>query len=77
MDLENYLRIRRITARECGKAIDVCINSVRNYVHGRTIPNAVIARRIEQWTRGAVTIKDMEETFNAAKKERDKGKVGI
>lgn len=69
MDLQTYLRLKKISGRSFAKKIGVSYSSMRNYLRGRSFPNSRTCRAIEMTTKEVVNIDDMLKTFLEIKKE--------
>ena len=59
MWLKDYLESRQLTYKEFAKMIGVHVTTISNYINFKRTPALWVALRIEEMTKGKVTVEDM------------------
>jgi DNA-binding transcriptional regulator YdaS (Cro superfamily) len=67
MDLKTYLKLKDIQVKEFAEIIGVSASTISRYIHWYRKPALDIAIRIENATKGKVTIKDLMAYWEAKK----------
>ena len=65
MKLETYLESRRLSQKEFGHLVKLSQQTLSNYIAGRRKPSLDAAKRIEEATKGKVTMEDLLDHWNA------------
>lgn len=64
MNLKEYLEKKQITYRECADGLGIHLHSLKNIVYGKRKPGLGLALRIEEFTNGEVSPRDLIDDVN-------------
>lgn len=62
MELRDWMHFNRVTCVQVAEAIELSPVYIRMIKAGRYIPSKKVARKIESYTQGLVTVKDIRGT---------------
>lgn len=65
MELQEYMRTRKFTQNELAERLGISRTALSNYIHKRRRPRIDIARNIEKFTKGIVSIDDLLNICNS------------